>query len=60
MGGVQFAAFRLNSNLVYNRQNYWLSDVVSSAAFASVDGRGPAGTDGASNVRGVRPFALLR
>lgn len=56
----QFAAFRLNSNLVYNRQNYWLSDVVSSAAFAVVTGYGSAVAYYASNVFGVRPFALLR
>ena len=56
----QFAAFRLNSNLVYNRQNYWLSDVVSSAHFARVGGDGNAGADNASGVFGVRPFALLR
>ncbi len=60
MGGVQFAAFRLNSNLVYNRQNYWLGDVVSSAAFAFVGGGGNAGADAASRAGGgVRPFALL-
>ena len=55
----QFAAFRLNSNLVYNRQNYWLSDVVSSAGFADVYGSGHAGAFRASFVFGVRPFALL-
>lgn len=59
MGGVQFAAFRLNSNLVYNRQNYWLSDVASSAYFAVVGGYGDAFADNASYVGGVRPFALL-
>ena len=59
MGGVQMAAFRLNSNLVYNRQNYWLSDVVSSAVFAGVYGVGFAGANYASGVLGVRPFALL-
>ena len=59
MGGVQFAAFRLNSNLVYNRQNYWLGDVVSSAAFAFVYGYGGATTGSASSSYGVRPFALL-
>lgn len=59
MGGVQFAAFRLNSNLVYNRQNYWLGDVVSSAPFAFVSGSGNAGAYHASNADGVRPFALL-
>ena len=59
MGGVQFAAFRLNSNLVYNRQNYWLGVVVSSASFAYVGGYGHAGPRGASDVGGARPFALL-
>ena len=56
----QFAAFRLNSNLVYNRQNYWLSDVVSFGSFALVYGYGFANTGSASHVLGVRPFALLR
>jgi hypothetical protein len=60
MGGVQFAAFRLNSNLVYNRQNYWLSDVVSSAAFAYANGAGYASAIAASSSNGVRPFALLK
>ena len=60
MGGVQMAAFRLNSNLIYNRQNYWLSDVVSSASFAGVGGFGNAFAGNASHVNGVRPFALLR
>ena len=50
MGGVQFAAFRLSSNLVYNRQNYWLSDVASSADVALVNGGGYADTYVASNV----------
>lgn len=59
MGGMQLAAFRLNNSLVYNRQNYWLGDVVSSAHFALVYGYGYAATYGASTVRGVRPFALL-
>jgi len=56
----QFAAFRLNSNLIFNRNWYWLSDVVSSAGFAFVYGSGPAGTYNASTVSGVRPFALLK
>ena len=60
MGGVQMAAFRLNSNLIYNRQNYWLSDVVSSAGFAVVYGGGGADAGYASASFGVRPFALLR
>ena len=56
----QFAAFRLNSNLVYNRQNYWLSDVASFTSFAIVNGNGNVHAFHASDVLGVRPFALLR
>ena len=55
----QFAAFRLNSNLIFNRNWYWLSDVVSSARFAFVGGGGNAVAYNASTVFGVRPFALL-
>ena len=56
----QFSAFRLSERLInYNRQWWWLRDVVSSAIFAVVGGGGFAGTNGASGVFGVRPFALL-
>ena len=57
----QFSAFRLSENLInYNRNWWWLRDVVSSALFVTVDGTGSAGTAPASHVRGVSPFALLR
>lgn len=57
----QMSAFRLSEKLInYNRSTWWLRDVVSSAFFASVDGSGNAATHGASIVRGVRPFALLK
>ena len=57
----QMSAFRLSERLInYNKQNWWLRDVVSSAAFARVSGSGDAITSGASDVGGVRPFALLR
>ena len=57
----QFSAFRLSERLInYNRQNYWLRNIVSSAFFASVLGDGLAVADDASYVYGVRPFALLR
>ena len=57
----QMSAFRLSERLInYNRQNYWLRDVVSSLGFAVVHGYGLAGTGDASTVFGVRPFALLR
>jgi|GEM_PF-2198598 len=56
----QFAAFRMNPSLIYaNRSWYWLRDVASSSAFAVVGGGGGARAGGASDVGGVRPFALL-
>jgi hypothetical protein len=56
----QFSAFRLSEKAInYNRQWWWLRDVVSSAYFAYVYGNGNAGTLYASFVLGVRPFALL-
>ena len=56
----QFSAFRLSERLInYNRQWYWLRNIVSSANFARVNGYGNATTDYASTVIGVRPFALL-
>ena len=55
------SAFRLSERLIhYNRANWWLRDVVSSASFALVNGAGHAGTRYASYSLGVRPFALLR
>ena len=60
MATRQMSAFRLSEKLInYNRQGWWLRDVVSSAHFAFVRGGGAAGTDLASGVFGVRPFALL-
>ena len=56
----QMSAFRLSENLInYNRQWYWLRNIVSSALFAIVHGYGNADTDYASTSHGVRPFALL-
>ena len=61
MATRQMSAFRLSEKLInYNRQWWWLRDVVSSAFFAGVYGYGIAGTTFASNSLGVRPFALLR
>ena len=60
MATRQMSAFRLSEGLInYNRQHWWLRDVVSSAHFARVYGAGLAGAASASYVRGVRPFALL-
>ena len=60
MATRQMSAFRLSERLInYNRQWWWLRDVVSSAYFAFVYGDGYAGAYDASYVFGVRPFALL-
>ena len=60
MATRQMSAFRLSEKLInYNRSVWWLRDVVSSAAFADVCGDGRAHADPASDVFGVRPFALL-
>ena len=57
----QMSAFRLSEKLInYNRQWYWLRNIVSSVIFAGVVDAGFAGPNGASSVGGVRPFALLR
>lgn len=56
----QMSAFRLSENLInYNRQWYWLRNIVSSAHFAGVFGYGVANAGYASHSYGVRPFALL-
>ena len=56
----QMSAFRLSENLInYNRQWYWLRNIVSSAHFAVVRGDGLADTGYAPHSHGVRPFALL-
>ena len=60
MATRQMSAFRLSERLInYNRQWWWLRDVVSSAYFAAVRGAGYADPDLASAANGVRPFALL-
>ena len=57
----QMSAFRLSERLInYNRQWWWLRDVVSSAGFATVGSGSAASVGNASGVGGVRPFALLR
>ena len=61
MATRQMSAFRLSERLInYNRNAWWLRDVVSSLNFADVNGNGLASALFASGVRGVRPFALLR
>lgn len=55
----QLPLFIFRPDLISNKQWYWLRDVISSADFASVDSNGGAGSNVASNVRGVRPFFLI-
>ena len=60
MATRQMSAFRLSERLInYNRQAWWLRDVVSSAGFADAGGGGNAAAYAASSSLGVRPFALL-
>ena len=60
MATRQMSAFRLSEKLInYSRQWWCLRGVVSSAHFANVAGGGNAYASGASDVAGVRPFALL-
>ena len=61
MATRQMSAFRLSEKLInYNRQGYWLRDVVTSTYFAVYSGTGYAHAYPASALWSVRPFALLR
>ena len=56
----QMSAFRLSERLInYNRNKWWLRDVVSSEEFAAMHGHGYAHTYVAAYLCDVRPFALL-
>ena len=60
MATRQMSAFRLSEKLInYNRQWYWLRNIVSSADFALVSGNGLALTSNASTVAVVCFFALF-
>lgn len=53
---TQLALFQLAPYYIQpNRSWYWLRDVVSAVAFASVGGSGGAGADASSDAGGVRP-----
>ena len=55
------SAFRLSEKAIdYNRSDWWLRNVVSSTFFAHMSSAGYVRSYSASNVYGVRPFALLR
>ena len=60
MASRQMSAFRLSERLInYNKKWWWFRDVVSSANFACMYDNGTTSTSYASDVGGVRPFALL-
>lgn len=55
----QLALFQARPDLITNRENWWLRDVVSARGFASVGHFGAARSYGASNSLGVRPAFLI-
>ena len=55
IGCKQLNLFRHRPDLISNRQNYWLRDVVSAASFALVYGSGNCAYNAASYAFGVRP-----
>lgn len=56
----QLPLFALRPDLICNRANWWLRDVVSATNFALVSDSGTAHPDGASDSGGVRPaFGLV-
>lgn len=55
----QLPLFAFRPDLISNKQWYWFRDVISSAAFALVDGYGVAYYHVASDVAGVRPYFLI-
>lgn len=57
----QFPLFAHDPSMIFNRQWFWLRDVVSAADFACVDSSGYAFvSDASSGIIGVRPaFAIM-
>ena len=56
----QFPLFAHDPSMIFNRQWFWLRDVVSAADFACVDSSGYAFYYNASHATGVRPaFAIM-
>ena len=54
-GDGQFPLFMFDRTKLHNREDYWLRDVASAAAFSLVSLRGDASGNGASGSLGVRP-----
>ena len=55
IGCKQLNIFRHRPDLISNRQNYWLRDVVSASYFAAVTANGFCNYGNASSAFGVRP-----
>lgn len=55
----QLALFAARPDLICNRQNWWLRDVLSATNFCRVDGHGSARSWGAWASVGVRPAFLI-
>lgn len=56
----QYPLFAFRPDLIFNRQTFWLRDVVSAAYFACVDYHGRASCGNASIVLGVRPAFSIK
>lgn len=56
----QYPLFAFRPDLIFNRQTFWLRDVVSAAYFACVDYHGRAHCGAASIVLGVRPAFSIK
>lgn len=54
-GDGQFPLFMFDRTKLHNREDYWLRDVASATSFSLVANYGSAGSNYASNSRGVRP-----
>lgn len=56
----QYPLFAFRPDLIFNRQTFWLRDVVSAAYFAFVGNDGGATCSYASDVYGVRPAFSIK
>ena len=56
---TQLALFQARSDLIANRENWWLRDVRSATSFCGVDDYGAAGNWATSTSLGVRPAFLI-
>ena len=56
----QYPLFAFRPDLIFNRQTFWLRDVVSAALFAFVSYAGYAYYGNASSVLGVRPAFSIK